>query len=131
MSQETFCLKWKTYDAHLTTAFRDLINENKFSDVTLVCDDQTQLPAHKIVLSACSPILGNILLNNPHPHPLLYLRGVRKQEMQSILQFMYLGLGRPLSYKTGSIILRMLKELSREDTEEEEIRNNIEESSWI
>jgi hypothetical protein len=80
MSQETFCLKWKTYGAHLTTVFTDLFNQNIFSDVTLVSDDQTQLPAHKIVLSACSPVLGNILLSNPHSHPLIYLRGVKQQD---------------------------------------------------
>ena len=131
MSEETFCLKWKTYSAHLTTAFRDIFNENKFSDVTLVCDDQTQLPAHKIVLSACSPVLGNILLNNPHPHPLLYLRGVKQHEMQSILQFMYLGEATILQDRINQFMEvakeLQVKELSREDTDEEEIRNNVDE----
>jgi hypothetical protein len=91
MSQETFCLKWNTYGAHLSTAFQDLFSESTFSDVALVCDDQTLLPAHKIVLSACSTVLKNILFNNPHPHPLIYLRGVKQHEVQSILRFMYLG----------------------------------------
>ena len=64
MSQETFSLNWKTYEAHIKKSFQNLLNEHVFSDVTLVCDDQTQLQAHKIVLSACSPVLKKVLLKN-------------------------------------------------------------------
>ena len=91
MDQETFFFSWKTYQPHLNTTLKDLFAEKTFADVTLVSDDQIQIPAHKFVLSACSPVLKNLLLNNPHSHPLLYLRGVKQQELQSILQFMYLG----------------------------------------
>ena len=71
MNQETFCLKWKTYQAHLVCTFQDLLTDGQFTDVILVSDDQIQMPAHKIVLSACSPVLKNLLLNNPHSNPLL------------------------------------------------------------
>ena len=91
MDQETYCLKWKTFSAHLATTFQDLATEGHFTDVTLVSDDQIQMPAHKIVLSACSPVLKSLLLNNPHSHPLLYLRGIKQQQLQYILQFMYFG----------------------------------------
>ena len=57
----------------------------------MIVDFQIQIPAQKIILSACSPVLKNLLLNNPHSHPLLYLREVKKQELQSILKFMYFG----------------------------------------
>ena len=43
--------------------------------------------AHIYVFSAFSPVLKNILLNIPHPHPLIYIRGVNQQELDSILQF--------------------------------------------
>ena len=89
MDQETYSLRWKTFSDHLVLTFRDLGTEGHFTDVTLVSDDQIQ--AHKIVLSSCSPLLKNLLLNNPHSHPLLYLSGVKQQELQSILQYMYLG----------------------------------------
>ena len=55
----------------------------------MVSDDQTAIQAHKIAL--CSPILKDLLINDPHSHPLLYLRGVSKIELQSILEFMYSG----------------------------------------
>ena len=50
--------------------------------------------AHKIVLSACSPVIRKIIDSNPSQHPLIYLRGVQNYEVESIIQFMYLGEGR-------------------------------------
>ena len=67
------------------------MEKQEFTDVTLVGDDNIQLTAHKVILSAFSPILRNLLLNNPHPHPLLYMRGVTSIELSSLLQFMYFG----------------------------------------
>ena len=59
-----------------------------------VSDDQTQFKAHKIVLSACSPVFKKIINSNHSQHPLIYLRGIQSYELESILQFMYLGEGR-------------------------------------
>ena len=65
-------LNWQTFTDHLKLMFKDLYEEGKNSDVTLVCDDQTQFKAHKIVLSACSPVFKKIIDNNPSQHPLIY-----------------------------------------------------------
>jgi hypothetical protein len=91
MQQEIFTLRWKVFSTHLSSSISDVFTENSFSDVTLVSDDLIQFQAHKCVLSASSPVLKNLLLNNPHSHPLIYLRGVEHQELKSILQFIYLG----------------------------------------
>ena len=42
-------------------------------------------------LSACSSVLKSLLIENPHLHPLIYLRGIYQQELESTLQFMYFG----------------------------------------
>ena len=52
---ENYTLHWKTFSEHLQSIFKDLYQEGRFADVTLVSNDQTQFKAHKIVLSACSP----------------------------------------------------------------------------
>ena len=88
---EKYDLKWKTFNEHLVEVFKDLGEQGHFADVTLVSDDQIQTPAHKVVLSACSPVLKTLLVNNPHPHPMLYLRGIKQTELQAILNFMYFG----------------------------------------
>ena len=91
MKQETFSLRWKFFQANLAFSLSDFFRETISFDVTLVSDDQIQFQAHKCVLSACSPVIKDLLLNNPHPHPLIYLRGVKQQELRSILQFVYHG----------------------------------------
>ena len=91
MDEENAYFKWKTFPTHISSTFKDLASEGHFADVTLVSDDQVQTTAHKLVLSACSPVMKNILLNNPHSKPLIYLKGVKDQELQSILHFMYFG----------------------------------------
>ena len=60
---EKYSLNWNTFVDHLQLMFKDLHEEGNHSDVTLVCDDQTQFKAHKIVLSACSPVFKKIINN--------------------------------------------------------------------
>ena len=91
MQKEIFSFNSKYFNTNLTSSLRDLFTNTSYSDVTLVSDDQIQFQAHKFVLSACSSVMKNLLLNNPHPHPVIYLRGVKQQELGSILQFMYCG----------------------------------------
>ena len=80
------------FQNHVTSTFDDIRSEEIFADVTLVSDDQVKMPAHRIVISASSPVLKSLLLMNPtHSHPLIYLRGIKTYQLQSILQFMYKG----------------------------------------
>merc|ERR1711892_672421 len=78
------------FGTNISDAFRGLREEKDFFDVTLACEDN-QIEAHKVIVSACSPFFRNILRRNPHQHPLIYLKGVKYQELLSVLNFMYLG----------------------------------------
>jgi len=91
MGTEKFCLKWNDFEANISHAFRDIRDAKDFLDVTLVCEEDEQLQAHKVILSACSPFFRKILQRNPHQHPLLYLKGVKFADLQSVLNFMYHG----------------------------------------
>ena len=57
----------------------------------MVCDDKRQFKAHKTVLSACSSVFKSIIKDLPQNSSVIYLRGIQHQEMESILEFMYLG----------------------------------------
>merc|ERR1712042_298008 len=81
---------WNDFETNISLAFRELREEKDFFDVTLACDD-SQVQAHKVILSACSPFFRNVLRRNPHQHPLLYLKGVKYQDLISVLNFMYNG----------------------------------------
>ena len=91
MGSEKFCLRWNDFEKNISTAFRELRDDKDFFDVTLACDDRDQLLAHKVILSACSPFFRSVLRRNPHQHPLLYLKGVKYTDLQSVLNFMYHG----------------------------------------
>ena len=91
MPKEIVILSWQNFNDHISNTLETLYTHKSFADVTLVSDDHIQTPAHKFVLSACSPILKSLLLNSPDSHPFLYLPGVRQQELQSVLQLIYIG----------------------------------------
>ena len=91
MHQEKCDLNWHTYSNHLREMLQEMFNSNELTDVTLVCDDKRQLKAHRIVLSACSSVFKSIIHDLPTNSSVIYLRGIQHQEMESILEFMYLG----------------------------------------
>ena len=91
MNNKIFTLNLKHSIYNISSILSDSFKENNHSDVTLVSDDKIEFLAHKYVLVASSPVFENILLSNSHPHSLIYLRGVKYQELGSILQFIYLG----------------------------------------
>ena len=91
MNQEKYNLNWHTYSDHLKEMLHEMMKSNELTDVTLVCDDKRQLKAHKIVLSACSSVFKSIVNDLPQNSSFIYLKGIQHQEMESILEFMYLG----------------------------------------
>ena len=90
MNSEKFCLRWNDFETNINEAFKELRESNDFFDVTLVCENE-QMQAHKVILSACSSFFRNMLRRNAHQHPLIYLKGVKFSDLQSVLNFMYQG----------------------------------------
>ena len=91
MNSEKFSLKWNDFQATVSQSLGLLRAEEDFFDVTLVSDDQRQISAHKLVLSACSSFFKNIFKKNLHSHPLLYLGGVSFDNLEFILDYIYQG----------------------------------------
>ena len=54
------------------TNWRKVKMQEEFCDVTLACDDK-QVQAHKLVLASYSSVFRDLLIQNPHPHPVIYL----------------------------------------------------------
>ena len=91
MHQEKYNLKWHTYSEHLKIMMKELMMNEDFSDVTLVTEDKKQIKANISILSACSPVFKDILKKEKNSSPIMYLRGIQYSEMESIMQFIYLG----------------------------------------
>ena len=90
-TDEKLCLQWNDFRQDISTAFGDLRQDKEFTDVTLACEDGQQVEAHKVVLVASSPFFLNILKRNKHPHPLIYMRGVRSETLVAMVDFFYHG----------------------------------------
>merc|ERR1739842_163590 len=88
--EANFTLHWDLHEKTRTVKLKSLMENKDFLDVTIACDDD-QIDAHKVILSAASPFFETILKRNPHKHPLLYLRGTRKKDLEALLCFIYSG----------------------------------------
>ena len=89
---EKLCLKWNDFQENLNSVFGSLRQDNAFTDVTLACVDGKQLEAHKVILAASSPFFQNLLRNkNKHAHPIVYLKGMKSEELVAMLDFLYYG----------------------------------------
>ncbi len=84
-------MHWEGYNDHFKTMMQGMLVSKENSDITFVCDDFQTIKAHKNILSASSPAFqkmfgffqGNVMF--------LYMRGIKHQIMESILEFIYLG----------------------------------------
>ena len=88
---EKLCLKWNDFQENVNTAFGRLREGTEFVDVTLACEDGQQVEAHKVILAASSPFFDNLLKKNRHPHPLIFMKGVKFEDLLAIVDFLYCG----------------------------------------
>jgi len=88
---DKFCLKWNDFEANIRESFRELREDQNHFDVTLASDDDHQVQAHKIILSAGSHFFSNILTKTKHPSPFLYLKGITGVELEYVIEFLYNG----------------------------------------
>ena len=136
MHQEKYKLNWHTYSDHLREMLHEMMKSNELTDVTLISDDKKQFKAHKIVLSACSSVFKSIISDLSQKSSVIYLRGIKHQEMKSILEFMYLGVASFYQERMNDFLNVAknleIKEISKdvefddgnEPTEETEISDN-------
>ena len=88
---EKLCLQWNDFQENVKSAFGSLREDNDFTDVTLACEDGQQVEAYKVILAASSPFFQKLLGRNKHPHPLIYMRGMKSEDLLAIVDFLYRG----------------------------------------
>ena len=128
---EEYLLSSKDFSASIKRTLSHLVNDTSFTDVTLACNDDKQLKAHKVILGGSSHFFRKILLNNPHQHPVIYLKGLQFEDIkvmscpcpcpcpcpnapsQAVLQYLYLGETR-ISKEQVSSFLDTARELQVE-----------------
>ena len=84
-------LEGNDFQENVHTTFVALRHDVDFTDVTLACEDDHQVEAHKVILAASSPFFHNMLKRNKHTHPLIYMRGIKSEDLEAIVDFLYYG----------------------------------------
>ena len=94
-SEGAIRLEWNSFQSNASEEFVKLRTSQDFADVTLVCEDEASFKAHRVVLGAGSSFFLSALSKDQmrgHPHPLIFLQGVKSSEqMASLLDFIYTG----------------------------------------
>ena len=90
-TSDPFCLKWNDFQENSSTAFGSMRMDSDLVDITLVCEDGQQVEAHKVILAMSSPFFRNLFKKNKHPHPLIYMRGLKADDLVALIDFLYFG----------------------------------------
>ena len=90
---EIFNLSWNDFQTNVLRSFSNLRKDTALCDVTLVTEDQKLVRAHRIALSTCSEFFKNIFQNSlsNSSHLMLYLSDLSSQDLNTILDYIYLG----------------------------------------
>jgi len=87
-----FHLVWTSYANHYKQTLIEMMVLDKYTDVTLVCDDMVHVKSHRAILGACSKMFRNVFDSaDIGSNIFLYLKGTKSHHLKSILQFIYEG----------------------------------------
>ena len=86
-------LDFGAYLEQISETYKKLYETRQFSNVILVTDDHHHIPAHKFILSSSSKMFRKILdnLSEDQVNPLIILKGIKKDNLNAMLQYCYLG----------------------------------------
>ena len=91
MNTGRLLLKWDDFTENIKASYHSSRDLQEFADVIPACDDGVKIEAHKIILAASSSVFFNILQSYEHPHPLIFLRGLKHDTLSQVLDFIYHG----------------------------------------
>ena len=77
--------------ANVLNSFKTLHCSELFTDFTLLSDDNKQIHAHKLILSAGSLYFRDILSDESHEQPMLRLQDVSYENLDRIIEYLYVG----------------------------------------
>lgn len=110
MMPQQYCLRWKHHHSNVQNMFAQLLEKERFCDVTLYCSPSfatqvagkdtvepqnirgVSLRAHRVVLAACSELLGTLLgAHEAQGEPVLVIDGAEPKHLKALLDYMYTG----------------------------------------
>jgi len=83
-------LKWNDHHTLFFVGAEELCESEEYTDVTLAAGSKF-FPAHKLVLSICSPYFRQLFRRLGKDRPVIYLKDVDPKHLDLLLQYMYKG----------------------------------------
>ncbi|XP_050687079.1 broad-complex core protein isoforms 1/2/3/4/5-like isoform X7 [Eriocheir sinensis] len=83
-------LSWNNHKATFCHILSTLREKERYTDVTLACEGKFY-PVHKLVLSTCSEYFESMFEHTPCKHPIVVLKDIKSDEVESLLSYMYAG----------------------------------------
>jgi len=83
-------LKWNDHHKLFFVGAEELCEDEEYTDVTLAAGDKF-FPAHKLVLSICSPYFRQLFKHLGKDKPVIFLKDVDHNHLHLLLQYMYQG----------------------------------------
>lgn len=83
-------LKWNNHGTTFFHVLSTIRRKESYCDVTLACEGKFY-PVHKLVLSTCSEYFEEIFNRTQCKHPVIVLKDVKHEELEALLNYMYLG----------------------------------------
>ena len=84
-------LKQNDFPTETLNVFKEMLTDKHFADVTFATEGFKYIRAHKVIICAFSSVFKEILMNNSHELPCIYLKGVKHDHLQAIINYIYLG----------------------------------------
>ena len=91
MNEQMLEFNWNAFQSDAVKSRSELYESKRFSDVTLVPDDQTQFEAHRIILAKASKVFDQLLSVSAEKSSLIFMNGVKSNALGEILEYIYLG----------------------------------------
>jgi len=89
-NKEAYNVRWPNHQRKVLCELERFYGDETYADCSLAADEDP-IPAHKIILSACSPYLNKILNKHRGKHPIIVLRDMTHDDLKSIVEYMYKG----------------------------------------
>ncbi|XP_071546427.1 uncharacterized protein [Panulirus ornatus] len=90
MEDGLLSLKWNNHKTTFFEILRVLREKANYTDATIAVEGKFY-PVHKLVMSTCSEYFSEIFERTPCKSPVVVLKDVRSQDMDALLDYMYLG----------------------------------------
>jgi len=98
-----YSLRWNNHPINLVSVFTNLYQAETLVDVTLAAGGR-HLQAHKVVLSACSEYFQSVFASNPCQHPVVILKDVDFEDLETVVKFIYHGIVNVSSEKLPAVL---------------------------